>query len=128
MYFINPRSRVGLLRLELLSLGCGITCVAFFCGRFGQWRDHSFGCDENNRQVVVHVVPATVCFRAAWHVVHVPACVLPEVILYRVDAKINLLRVVVRGVLISFVLHACCLLYTSPSPRDLSTSRMPSSA
>ena len=22
----------------------------------------------------------------------------------------------------------CCLLYTSPSPRDLSTSRMPSSA
>ena len=24
--------------------------------------------------------------------------------------------------------HACCLLYTSPSPRDLSTSRMPSSA
>ena len=25
-------------------------------------------------------------------------------------------------------LHTCCLLYTSPSPRDLSTSRMPSSA
>ena len=25
-------------------------------------------------------------------------------------------------------LHASCLLYTSPSPRDLSTSRMPSSA
>ena len=24
--------------------------------------------------------------------------------------------------------HATCLLYTSPSPRDLSTSRMPSSA
>ena len=24
--------------------------------------------------------------------------------------------------------HSCCLLYTSPSPRDLSTSRMPSSA
>ena len=24
--------------------------------------------------------------------------------------------------------NACCLLYTSPSPRDLSTSRMPSSA
>ena len=24
--------------------------------------------------------------------------------------------------------HHCCLLYTSPSPRDLSTSRMPSSA
>ena len=26
------------------------------------------------------------------------------------------------------VLHGACLLYTSPSPRDLSTSRMPSSA
>ena len=25
-------------------------------------------------------------------------------------------------------LRECCLLYTSPSPRDLSTSRMPSSA
>ena len=25
-------------------------------------------------------------------------------------------------------LYALCLLYTSPSPRDLSTSRMPSSA
>ena len=29
---------------------------------------------------------------------------------------------------IEFVLHQICLLYTSPSPRDLSTSRMPSSA
>ena len=28
----------------------------------------------------------------------------------------------------SGVIHAGCLLYTSPSPRDLSTSRMPSSA
>ena len=27
-----------------------------------------------------------------------------------------------------FKLHYGCLLYTSPSPRDLSTSRMPSSA
>ena len=26
------------------------------------------------------------------------------------------------------VVHSICLLYTSPSPRDLSTSRMPSSA
>ena len=26
------------------------------------------------------------------------------------------------------VIHLACLLYTSPSPRDLSTSRMPSSA
>ena len=28
----------------------------------------------------------------------------------------------------SVVQHDSCLLYTSPSPRDLSTSRMPSSA
>ena len=27
-----------------------------------------------------------------------------------------------------FVTHRCCLLYTSPSPRDSSSSRMPSSA
>eukprot|EP00831_Metopus_contortus_P030413 TRINITY_DN24931_c0_g1_i3.p1 TRINITY_DN24931_c0_g1~~TRINITY_DN24931_c0_g1_i3.p1 ORF type:complete len:114 (-),score=28.60 TRINITY_DN24931_c0_g1_i3:100-441(-) len=27
-----------------------------------------------------------------------------------------------------FNVYICCLLYTSPSPRDLSTSRMPSSA
>ena len=26
------------------------------------------------------------------------------------------------------IIHNVCLLYTSPSPRDLSTSRMPSSA
>eukprot|EP00831_Metopus_contortus_P069547 TRINITY_DN62605_c0_g1_i1.p2 TRINITY_DN62605_c0_g1~~TRINITY_DN62605_c0_g1_i1.p2 ORF type:complete len:115 (+),score=14.43 TRINITY_DN62605_c0_g1_i1:68-412(+) len=30
--------------------------------------------------------------------------------------------------LLSFISHIICLLYTSPSPRDLSTSRMPSSA
>ena len=29
---------------------------------------------------------------------------------------------------VTFVHYTCCLLYTSPSPRDLSTSRMPSSA
>ena len=28
----------------------------------------------------------------------------------------------------AFVMWMACLLYTSPSPRDLSTSRMPSSA
>ena len=32
------------------------------------------------------------------------------------------------GGMASFKKHATCLLYTSPSPRDLSTSRMPSSA
>ena len=30
-----------------------------------------------------------------------------------------------NGTLVMFI---CCLLYTSPSPRDLSSSRMPSSA
>ena len=30
--------------------------------------------------------------------------------------------------IVAFALLGCCLLYTSPSPRDLSTSRMPSSA
>ena len=34
----------------------------------------------------------------------------------------------VEGVTLSPEYHWVCLLYTSPSPRDLSTSRMPSSA
>ena len=33
-----------------------------------------------------------------------------------------------REELESFARYSDCLLYTSPSPRDLSTSRMPSSA
>ena len=32
------------------------------------------------------------------------------------------------GAKVSFDIEETCLLYTSPSPRDLSTSRMPSSA
>ena len=34
----------------------------------------------------------------------------------------------VRSLLVSKITTYTCLLYTSPSPRDLSTSRMPSSA
>ena len=33
-----------------------------------------------------------------------------------------------NGLLATCIQHEICLLYTSPSPRDLSTSRMPSSA
>ena len=33
-----------------------------------------------------------------------------------------------RGLMVAAMDHRLCLLYTSPSPRDLSTSRMPSSA
>ena len=36
-------------------------------------------------------------------------------------------RALTKDTTIVFLTHAC-LLYTSPSPRDLSTSRMPSSA
>ena len=35
---------------------------------------------------------------------------------------------VLPGALVILLLASLCLLYTSPSPRDLSTSRMPSSA
>ena len=38
------------------------------------------------------------------------------------------LEVITRGELLSPTRVCFCLLYTSPSPRDLSTSRMPSSA
>ena len=40
----------------------------------------------------------------------------------------SLCDMVVFGVVPALCLYLCCLLYTSPSPRDLSTSRMPSSA
>ena len=33
-----------------------------------------------------------------------------------------------RSIVMAYVYSRSCLLYTSPSPRDLSTSRMPSSA
>ena len=33
-----------------------------------------------------------------------------------------------RGEVTRIALHAACLLYTSPSPRDATLSRMPSSA
>ena len=40
----------------------------------------------------------------------------------------NVERVKQKTCLVRTALHTSCLLYTSPSPRDLSTSRMPSSA
>ena len=49
-----------------------------------------------------------------------PSDVLPSLIVLLVFMPVLLMRELVR--------HYCCLLYTSPSPRDLSTSRMPSSA
>ena len=36
--------------------------------------------------------------------------------------------VIASGTFVSFAFNAPCLLYTSPSPRDLAVSRMPSSA
>ena len=45
--------------------------------------------------------------------------------------ELDVVRAVARGATnaeIAAALHVTCLLYTSPSPRDLSTSRMPSSA
>ena len=44
-----------------------------------------------------------------------------------IDFLINLFEKVLKKE-ISELHHESCLLYTSPSPRDLSTSRMPSSA
>ena len=45
-----------------------------------------------------------------------------------VDKKSKLLGTVTDGDIRRALLNKICLLYTSPSPRDLSTSRMPSSA
>eukprot|EP00831_Metopus_contortus_P047520 TRINITY_DN38368_c0_g1_i1.p2 TRINITY_DN38368_c0_g1~~TRINITY_DN38368_c0_g1_i1.p2 ORF type:complete len:176 (-),score=16.17 TRINITY_DN38368_c0_g1_i1:70-597(-) len=57
-------------------------------------------------------------------------CILFEVInltLYYKAAAASSLRKDVLDILLKYV-GVVCLLYTSPSPRDLSTSRMPSSA
>ena len=54
---------------------------------------------------------------------------LPSLVKHVADASFN--RITVDGDTSTndaFVLACTCLLYTSPSPRDLSTSRMPSSA
>ena len=55
-------------------------------------------------------------------------------IVHRIDKETSGLLVVAKsdaahhGLAAQFEKHSVCLLYTSPSPRDLSTSRMPSSA
>ena len=46
----------------------------------------------------------------------------------RVGIAGTLMALIVYGVATGQLGHPSCLLYTSPSPRDLSTSRMPSSA
>ena len=42
--------------------------------------------------------------------------------------RVAFLVVGVPGIILAGIVYTTCLLYTSPSPRDLSTSRMPSSA
>ena len=43
-------------------------------------------------------------------------------------ASIIGMALIISGVIVMHLFSKSCLLYTSPSPRDLSTSRMPSSA
>ena len=45
-----------------------------------------------------------------------------------VTSRIRVTNAEKFGVRLEVILNETCLLYTSPSPRDLSTSRMPSSA
>ena len=50
---------------------------------------------------------------------------------YHLNPDVEFTRGLVEGLLVNeqrYGYQSCCLLYTSPSPRDLSTSRMPSSA
>ena len=48
--------------------------------------------------------------------------------LNRYFANVEALVLLLLITLVAAGLYLLCLLYTSPSPRDLSTSRMPSSA
>ena len=57
-----------------------------------------------------------------------------DVTIFNAEPRVNYNRLMLSPVLSGektysdIVTHDDCLLYTSPSPRDLSTSRMPSSA
>ena len=53
---------------------------------------------------------------------------LLELIQNNLDKPKSISIALPRGIIEIIELHEVCLLYTSPSPRDLSTSRMPSSA
>ena len=67
----------------------------------------------------------------ATHIFHKEQHLSADVILERVnndDSTGNVSKATVYNTLNLFVKEGICLLYTSPSPRDLSTSRMPSSA
>ena len=52
----------------------------------------------------------------------------PHAIIYEHDSRSFEAYLVLEGEVEVFAPLGLCLLYTSPSPRDLSTSRMPSSA
>ena len=60
--------------------------------------------------------------------IYVPPPFAADAILEAVDAEIDLIVCITEGIPILDMMRVNCLLYTSPSPRDSMTSRMPSSA
>ena len=60
--------------------------------------------------------------------VHFVHRALPEINREEIDLKIKVFNHEFSAPIIVGAMTGGCLLYTSPSPRDLSTSRMPSSA
>ena len=64
----------------------------------------------------------------ARNVYHGEPCVGYEVHSYGGDAGLRFMHNIGNYTLVKNGVARGCLLYTSPSPRDLSTSRMPSSA
>ena len=69
---------------------------------------------------ILNAVPGQLCDRA-----YLPA---PDLATRLREREQPLFAVESRRPLLAFDVLGFCLLYTSPSPRDLSTSRMPSSA
>ena len=73
---------------------------------------------------------------AAGEVIQRPASAVKELLENAIDAQSTKIQLIVKDAGASLVqvidngmgMSKDCLLYTSPSPRDLSTSRMPSSA
>ena len=121
-YFLSIRS------LKSFSLSTRI-CVSAICQRAQHStkmarKDRTKDKDcvknlplETNKQTIPHVISKSIVLLAS-----TPLCsVIPSL-------TPGYIRLVRPCVCVCVCVYVCCLLYTSPSPRDMYKSRMPSSA
>ena len=85
----------------------------------------------------IYVFGVGICFAAKWYAIGISGAILLVVWLnsgligdtiYKYRVKQATKQIKRHGIQLFVDLNQCCLLYTSPSPRDKRQSRMPSSA